>query len=65
MDPILDPTVFVIESPSPVDIRDERSEGSALSAALHLAEMTSEPTRIILPFHSRLIQAPSPSETER
>lgn len=42
MDPILDPTVFVIESPSPVDIRDERSEGEALSAALRLAEITSD-----------------------
>lgn len=46
MEPILDPTVFVIESPSPDDVRDGRSEGEALSAALRLAEITSHFYRV-------------------
>jgi len=46
MEPILDPTVFVIESPSPEDIRDGRSEGEALSAALRLAQITSHYYRV-------------------
>lgn len=46
MEPILEPTVFVIESPSPEDIRDGRSEGEALSAALRLAQITSKYHRV-------------------
>ena len=46
MEPILDPTVFVIESLSPDDIGDGRSEGEALSAALRLAEISSEYHRV-------------------
>ncbi len=46
MEPILDPTVFVIESPSLDDIRDGRSEGEALCTALRLAEITSDYYRV-------------------
>ncbi|MBA3312866.1 MAG: hypothetical protein H0T47_06180 [Planctomycetaceae bacterium] len=38
--------MFVIESLSPDDIRDGRSEGEALSAALRLAEISSEYRRV-------------------
>ena len=41
MKPVIDPTVFVIESLADRDIRDGRSEGEALSAALRLACITS------------------------
>lgn len=40
--PILDPTVYIIESTSLEDIQDGRSEGEALSAALRLGGISSE-----------------------
>ncbi len=41
MDSKIEPAVFVIESPAPIDVLDGRTEGETLSAALRLAKITS------------------------